>query len=164
MSVAGMDAQLSGTCRGQYSSGHPAMTAPPARRFAARVKHAVAFVLIVWGIAATFVAFEVVALNGTDILVSRPDLFGNIALSRSVTQSVSCSVGPSETLAPQPDAARDDAAAAWLLGISLGRDAVIRQFAGPSPQTLEQLLAGRGMLASRLGVPSPAAFSPQQMA
>ncbi len=63
--------------------------------------------------------------------------------------------------AGRPDDAR---AAAWLLGVSLGRDAVIRQLAGASPQTLDQLLAGRGILASRLGVPAPSAFSPQQVA
>jgi hypothetical protein len=141
------------------------MTAPPARRFATRVKHAIAFVLIVWGIAATFVAFEIVALSGTDILVSYPDLFGNIALSRSVTQSVSCSVRPGEAPARRPAGGPNDSSvAAWLLGVNLGRDAVIRQFAGASPETLQQLLGGRNILASRLGVPSPAVFSPRQMA
>jgi hypothetical protein len=141
------------------------MTAPPGRRLATRVKHAIAFVLIVWGIAATFVAFEIVALSGTDIVVSHPDLFGNIALSRSVTQSVSCSVGPGEIAAARPDAGRNNAgAAAWLLGVSLGRDAVVRQLAGASPETLQQLLGGQNILASRLGVPAPAVFSPGHMA
>lgn len=141
------------------------MTTPPAR-FSARVRRAIVFVLIVWGIAATFVVFEIVALSGTDILLSYPRLFGNIALSRSVTESVSCSVGPGETPASRQTAGgRSEAGAtAWLLGVSFGRDAVIRQFAGANPQTLEQLLAGRGILASHLGVPPPAAFSPRQMA
>ncbi len=74
------------------------MTTPPARRFTTRVRHVITFVLIVWGIAATFVAFKIVALSGTDIVASHPGLFGNIALSRSVTQSASCSVRPGETL------------------------------------------------------------------
>ena len=136
------------------------MAAPPARRFTARVRHAIAFVLVVWGIAATFVIFEIVALSGTDIVASHPGLFGNIALSRSVTQSVSCSVNPGEIPAARSDAGGHDArAAAWLLGVSLGRDAVIRQLAGASPETLQQLLGGRTILASGLGVPAPAVFS-----
>lgn len=125
-----------------------------------------AFVVIVWGVAATFVAFEVLALSGMDILLSYPRFFGNIALSRSVTRSISCVLSPGET-SDVPTAAggrRDAGVGAWLLGVSLGRDAVVRQFAGASPRSLEQMAAGRSDLASRLGVPPPAVFGPEQMA
>jgi hypothetical protein len=142
------------------------MTVPPARRFAVRARHAIAFVVIVWGVAATFVAFEIVALSGMDIVLSYPRIFGDIALSRSVTQSVACAPRPGET-SGMPSAAggrRDAGAGAWLLGVSLGRDAVVRQLAGVSPASVAQMAAGRSDLASRLGVPPPAVFGPQQMA
>jgi hypothetical protein len=125
-----------------------------------------AFIVVVWGVAATFVVFEALALNGMDILLSYPRIFGNIALSRSVSQSVSCALGPGETSDARSAAGdrRDAGVGAWLLGVSLGRDAVVQQFAGASPRSLEQMVAGRSELASRLGVPPPAVFGPEQMA
>ena len=65
------------------------MAAPGPRPLATRVRHVIAFVAIVWGVAGTFVAFEILALSGMDVASSFPDLFGDIALSRAVTQSTS---------------------------------------------------------------------------
>lgn len=143
------------------------MAGPAARPLALRVRHAIAFFAIVWGVAATFVAFEILALSGMDVALSFPDLFGEIALSRAVTQSTSCTARVvNGTGGPRPPTARlrDDRVGAWLLGVSLGRDAVFRQLAGANPQSLEQTAAGLRVLAGRLGVPAPSVFRPGQSA
>ena len=137
------------------------MAAPPARSLASRVRHAIAFVAIVWGVAATFLAFDILALSGMGVAMSFPNLVGDIALSRAVTQSTSCTA-PAGSATGQ--ALRDARVGAWLLGVSLGRDAVFRQFAGANPQTLEQTAAGMRDLAGRLGVPAPSVFRPVQIA
>ena len=142
------------------------MAAPAARPFDSRLRNVVAFVAIVWGVATTFVAFEMVALGGIDLARSYPGLFGDIALSRTVTQSTSCEVGPADTperRAPAVEAG-EARVGAWLLGVSLGRDAVLRQYAGANAQALDQLGAGRSALADRLGVSSPAVFRAEQIA
>lgn len=125
----------------------------------------VAFVSIVWSVAATFVVFEVVALNGTDLVLAYPAVFGDIALSRAVTASTSCVVrAGDERELPQSASLRDGRVGAWLLGLNLGRDAVVRQWAKPDSPFLGQLAAGSSALAERLGVPAPAVFRPRQMA
>ena len=126
----------------------------------------VAFVSIVWGVAATFVAFEVVSLRGMDLVLSYPAVFGDIALSRAVTQSTSCVVAASDTreLPPPTASVSDGRTGAWLLGLNLGRDAVFRQYAESNSPFLAELAAGSSELAERLGVPPPAVFRPAQMA
>ena len=142
------------------------MTAATARPLASRVRRAIVFVTIVWGIAATFVAFEILALSGMDVALSFADRFGNVALSRAVTQSTSCTSRGDGTDAPRPPATglRDARVGAWLLGVSLGRDAVVRQFAGANPQSLSQTADRLRVLAGRLGVPTPTLFRPIQIA
>jgi hypothetical protein len=142
------------------------MAAAAAHSFGWRLRNAVAFVAIVWGIAATFIAFEVVSLSGLDLALSYPALFGNVALSRAVTQSTSCTVGPGETsdLDPPRAASADARVGAWLLGIGIGRAAVLRQFVRSNPRSLDQMAAGLDGLAGRLGVPPPAVFRPERMA
>jgi hypothetical protein len=102
-----------------------------ARPFASRLRSAVAFVSIVWGVAATFIVFEVVSLRGLDLVMAYPAVFGNIALSQAVTQSTSCVVAPGNTREQPPSTAgvSDGRTGAWLLGLNLGRDAVFRQYA-----------------------------------
>lgn len=143
------------------------MSPLPAPRLASRVRNAFVFVAIVWGVAATFVVFEIVSLSGVDLALSYPSLFGTISLSRTVTQSRSCVIGPNETPPSTTPRAINSAEArvgAWSLGVSLGRDAVFRQYARSNRQPLDQLAAGRQTLADRLGVPSPAVFTPVQIA
>ena len=99
-------------------------------------------------------------------MLSYPALFGDIALSRTVTQSTSCEVRPGDTperRAPAVDAG-EARVGAWLLGLSLGRDALLRQHAGGNVPVLDELGAGRSTLADRLGVPAPAMFRAEQMA
>jgi len=123
------------------------------------------FIAIVWGIATTFVAFEIVSLSGMDLALSYPAVFGNIALSRAVTQSTACTVRPGDTPSTAAGAVLGDArVGAWFLGVSLGRDAVLRQYAGSNVQALDQIDAARGALAGQLGVPPPVVFRPAQMA
>ena len=136
------------------------MAAPAARSLASRVRHAIAFVAIVWGVAATFVAFEILALGGFGLASSLPNVFGEIALSPAVTQSASCTARTAGTAEPRPPAAglRDARVDAWVLGVRLGRDAVFRQLTRANPQSLEQTVADLGVLAGRLGVPAPSVF------
>lgn len=142
------------------------MAAGPARSLASRVRKAIAFVAIVWGVATTFVAFEIVSLRGMDLALSYPSVFGDIALSPVVTQSTSCVVAPGNTSDQPPSTAgmSNGRAGAWLLGLNLGRDAVFRQYAESASPFLAELEAGSRAMAERLGVPPPAVFRPGQMA
>lgn len=136
------------------------------RPFVSRARHVIAFVAIVWGVAATFVAFEILALSAVDLALHNPALFGNLMLSPTVTESTSCAVAPG-SVRPQPSTTMSEADARvgpWLLGLSLGRDAVFRQHEPSSRQVLDQLARGREDLAARLAVPSPEAFTPEQIA
>jgi hypothetical protein len=133
---------------------------------ASRARRVVAFVAIVWGVAATFVAFEVVSLSAVDLALSYPALFGDLMLSRTVTESTSCTVptGDKPRL-PAPGVSEADVRVeSWLLGLSLGRDALFRQYAPSNRQVPEQLAAERHDLAARLSVPPPEAFIPEQLA
>jgi hypothetical protein len=134
---------------------------PPAPTIAARLRNVVAFVAIVWGVAATFVAFEVVSLSGMDLALSYPAVFGNLALSRDVTQSTSCLVAPNEQRGASSESG-DVRVGAWALGLGVGRDAVLRQFA--SSNRTENQATAMTALAARLGVPRPGAFRPQEVA
>ena len=143
------------------------MAAPAARSLASRVRHAIAFVAIVWGVAATFVAFEFIALGGVDVVTSFPALFGDLALSRAVTESTSCHASPvGGTSEPRSPAGGlpDVRVGAWRLGVNLGRDAVFRQLAGATPESLEEMAAGVRALAADLGVPAPSGFRARQIA
>ncbi|HEY7288149.1 MAG TPA: hypothetical protein VH497_22030 [Vicinamibacterales bacterium] len=129
------------------------------------MRRAVAFVAIVWGIAATFVAFEVVSLSGMDFALSHPGVFGNVLLSPAVTRSTSCVVTPAEQAAAQPGGPGNSAGVgAWSLGVGFGRDAVLRQYVGADTQALDAMSAGLAGLAGRLGVPPPVMFRPVQLA
>ena len=142
------------------------MTQPPARSLASRLRKAIAFVAIVWGVAATYVAIEVVSLSGMDLALSYPAVFGDIALSRAVTESTSCAVPQGRAGEPPPRAValRDARVGAWLLGLNLGRDAVFRQYVDPASEPFVELVSAREALAARLGVPAPPAFEAAQIA
>jgi len=141
------------------------MAAPIPRSLGSRLRRLLLFVAIVWGIGTSFVAVEMVAVNGGDLLRSYPAVFGDVALPSSVTSSTSCVVRADE--AGERPAGQDNGdgpASAWLLGISLGRDALLRQYASTKTQFLEQLGEVRRELAQNLGVPPPAVFHVQQVA
>jgi hypothetical protein len=142
------------------------MARAAARPFASRVRHAIVFVAIVWGVASTFVAFEVIALGGFGLASSFRNVFGDIALPPAVTQSTSCTARAAATAEPRPPAAalRDARVDAWVLGVRLGRDAVFRQLPRTKPQSLEETVADLRVLAGRLGVPAPSVFRPAHIA
>jgi hypothetical protein len=99
-------------------------------------------------------------------MLSHPALFGNLILSRTVTESTSCA-GPTGDGRPQTSTNISEADARvgpWLLGLSLGRDAVFRQYAGSNRQMLDQLASGRDRMAALLSVSSPQPFTPEQLA
>jgi hypothetical protein len=125
----------------------------------------IVFVAIAWSVAATFVAFEVVSLSAVDLALSHPAVFGDLLLSRTVTASTSCTVASGSDGSRASSVGEADARVGpWLLGLSLGRDAVFRQYAPSNRQVPEELAKGRDELAARLSVPSPEAFTPEQFA
>jgi hypothetical protein len=133
---------------------------------AARLKHVAAFVAIVWGVAATFVAFDLIALKGMDLAVAYQHLFGDVLLSSATSQSVTCVVQP-DAQKPTTADPRETAAArsgAWILGLALGRDAVFRQYTAADSPALAQLAAAIEESAVHLGVPAPVSFVPEQIA
>ena len=133
------------------------MAAPAARSLASRVRHAIAFVAIVWGVAATFVAFDILALGGFNLASSFPNLFGEIALSPAVTQSTSCTARTAGTARAAP--AGDGTSRCPRGRVGARRQAGSRRGLPPAtranPQSLEQTVADLGVLAGRLGVPAP---------
>lgn len=136
------------------------------RPIVAQARHLIAFIAIVWAVAATFVAVEVVSLSAVDLALRYPALFGDLMLSGTVTESTSCAVAAGSEQ-PQPPATISEADARvgpWLLGLSLGRDAVFRQYAPSNRQVPDQLAKGRDDLAARLSVASPEPFTPEQFA
>ena len=137
----------------------PTFTAGP---LAARVKRAAAFVAIVWGVAATFVVFEVAALRGTDLAIAYQELFGSLLLSSAVSDSTTCvSDGDGAAGAAEARTAR---AQVWGFGLLVGHDAIFRQFQAIDPQALAELAAQIDRSAAALGVPAPERFTPRQLA
>ena len=136
------------------------MTAPIG--FAVRLKRTAAFVAIVWGVAASYVAFEVAALRATNLALAHPEVFGGLLLSRVVSESTSCLAGRAETGGDrEPPGAR---AGSFALGVTVGREAVFRQWARSNPEAIDPLTAEVQKGAAALGVAPPASFVPQQLA
>ena len=130
--------------------------------FRTRLRNAVAFVAIVWAVAASFIAFEVVALAGTSLALAYPQVFGRLVLSSDTLQSTACVVGLGE--AAGETNSREASVGSWALGVSFGRDAIARQFASANPELLAASLSGMEQVAGGLGVRAPAVFVPRQIA
>jgi hypothetical protein len=131
-----------------------------------RIRRAATFIAIVWGVAATFIAFEVISLRAMDVMLSHPGLFGRVLLSRATQESTACLVGPAERPARESaDAASGQGRfGAWLIGLSLGREAAARQFAASDGRALASIAAQRDQFAQMLGVPPPPVFVPRNPA
>ncbi len=130
--------------------------------FRTRLRNAVAFVAIVWAIAASFIAFEVVALAATSLALAYPQVFGRLVLSSDTIHSTACTVGPGER--SRETHSPEAAVAAWALGLSLGRDAMVRQLTSVSPDLLAASASAIGQLAGGLGVRPPPVFAPRRIA
>jgi len=131
-----------------------------------RLKGLAAFVAIVWMVAASFIAFEVVALLAVDVALSHPDALGDVMVSQATKTSTACNVGPGErAFGTVPDISPDIArAAAWTLGLRLGEDAVVRQTPAAPDEMRKRSAQAVERLADSLGAPRPAPFTARQIA
>ena len=130
--------------------------------FAARLKRAAVFVAIVWGVAASYVAFEVAAIRATNLALAYPGVFEGVLLPKVVSESTSCQAALAEG-----GGERDLAAAragSFALGVAVGHEAVFRQWARSNPGLIEPLAADVQKAAAGLGVSSPGSFVPQRLA
>lgn len=130
-----------------------------------RIKRALAFIAIVWAVAGSYVVFEVASSGGTDLARSHPELLGDLLLSRATSKSTTCVVASGETAPPAGGgmSAAEARTASWLLGVSLGSDAVVRQLRTGDPQVLDRVAAQMSRVGEALGVPAPVAFVPRQL-
>lgn len=120
---------------------------------------------IVWAIAATFVAVELATVASASLFYAYPDSFGALALSRDTTESTTCVIAEGErATANAAPVSPATTTGSWLLGVALGRDAVVRQLASASNPILVESAAGIERLAASLGAPPPRLFIPQQSA
>lgn len=136
---------------------------PSARTFwSTRIGRATVFVAVVWSVAASFIAFELVFLRGADFLMSRPALSGSLVLSAATRSSQTCVVPADHAVTGgnvvSPAEAR---VGAWLLGLKIGRDAIARQYTSVDRNLLAQGLQDAQRIASMLGTPAPAVFVPR---
>ena len=139
------------------------MERPRPRSFGTRLKQAVLFVAIVWALAASFVAFDLLSLSATDAMLANPEALGDLVLSRATQQSTACMVAPGEaTDQAGPLAAPEARADAWVLGVHFGSDTQSGQATRDS--TTAQSVSEVERLAARLAVPAPSPFSARQIA
>ena len=139
------------------------MERPRPRSLATRLRNAALFVAIVWALAASFVAFDLLSLSIADAIVANPEQAGDAALSEATRQSTACKVGPEEAAGQagplDAPAARADA---WMLGVHFGSDT---QSGKPSgDRATPQFVSEVERLAERLAVPAPRPFKARQIA
>jgi len=141
------------------------MTRTHPRSLVRRLKNGAAFVGIVWALAGSFVAFELLSLSGIELVLSDPGTFGNLALSQATQDSTACEVDKRDT-ARQVGTLSVSAARvrAWLLGVNLGRYAQSRQMVATGSQPDKQIRANVEQLTGMLAVPPPGAFAAAQVA
>jgi hypothetical protein len=140
------------------------LRAPPL--LSTRRGRAIAFVGIVWAVAGSFIALELAARRGLEVILARPDLAPSLALSRTTRESRTCAVQAGERAAvpgqtPSPAAVQFST---WRMGLTVGRDALTRQYASADRGALAQARAEAKAIARGLGVPTPAVFTPHRMA
>ena len=132
--------------------------------FHSRPGRVILFIAIVWSVAGSFVAIELLSLGGVDWLRSSPALAGSLSLSNATRDSKSCVAEALEGGARVEKSPSDVRVAAWAMGLKIGRDALARQYASVDPNTLAQALKDVETLATLLRVPPPQAFVPRQAA
>ena len=139
------------------------MERPRPRSLATRLKNAALFVAIVWALAASFVAFELLSLSITGAIVANPGQAGDLALSQATQQSTACKVGPDEAAGQAgPVTAPEARADAWMLGVYFGSDT--QSGTASRDRTTAQSVSEVERLAERLVVPPPRTFSARQIA
>lgn len=139
------------------------MERPRPRSLRTRLKHASLFVAIVWALAASFVAFDLLFLSAFDAGLANPGVLDNVALPEATQHSTACKVAPGEVANQSgPLAAPDARADAWMLGVHFGSDT--HSGAPSRDSTAPQPVSEVERLAARLAVPAPGAFSARQIA
>jgi hypothetical protein len=144
-----------------------------------RLRGVLAFLAIVWGVAASFVAVDVLFVSGASRLAQSGAL-GTLALSPAVQRSQVCAVPPGDSAAAGPRASPDVLAAAWDLGVRMGLHARVAQMiadgnkAAGDAQPPEWFAARRRIvegsaavlarMSAALKVPTPAPFTPAREA
>jgi hypothetical protein len=138
-----------------------------------RLKKIAAFVAIVWGVAASFVLFDLIAMSGADRLADVSETVASLGVPAEVQESVTCSAPNGAASAIQVSRPVVQAAA-WSLGVQVGArsrwtemlaDAVqsqhdprSRAWLADVQRMVQQTDAEVGRLASALNVPRPTAF------
>ena len=131
----------------------------------ARAKRAVVFLAIVWGVAGSFILFELIALHGTDLALGIPAL-ERFTMSAAVTSSTSCAAptGEHSRAADSQLTPAQVRSFAWLMGLNTGRDAVVRQWVDSDVQQPNQYEQAAATSAGFLSVPAPDRFVPRRVA
>jgi hypothetical protein len=129
-------------------------------------KRAAAFVVIVWALAASFVAFEIAAVESVNLARAYPGMFGNLTVSRAVTRSTNCVVAAGEEPPQRPAGVTEQQAGggAWSMGLRVGWEAQALQSSTVRPDTLRELRETIGKFATLLAVPTPRSFMPVNVA
>lgn len=131
--------------------------------FRSRAGRVFAFVAIVWLVAGSFIAFELIFVHLTGLAILNPTFSGDLALSAATRESKTCAVGPAER-SHGASPASGVQLGAWLMGLKLGRDALARQYASVDRQVLTQGQDDVAKLSQMLGVPQPPVFIPKHFA
>lgn len=131
--------------------------------FRSRARRVFAFVAIVWLVAGSFIAFELIFVHLTGLAILNPTFSGDLALSAATRESKTCVVGPADR-SHGASPASGVQLGAWLMGLKLGRDALARQYASVDRQLLTQGQDDVAKLSQMLGVPQPSVFIPKHFA
>src|SRR5262245_15119098 len=84
-----------------------------------RLKRIAAFIAIVWGVAGSFVLFDLIAMSGTDRLAGVSDRLTSLGVPAEVRESVTCSAPPGDATSVRVSKPSVQAAA-WSLGVQVG--------------------------------------------
>ena len=141
-----------------------------------RVKPLAAFLAIVWGVAASFVAFDLLFLAGASRLLEAGGAFEALAPLSALENSEVCRVGQADSTSAGGRASPDIRSRAWTLGVQMGLHArasliVAENAQAASGERAEASLAGQRRAvdgaaaelerqAAALNVPRPEAFTP----
>jgi hypothetical protein len=127
-----------------------------------RLKRIAAFVAIVWGVAATFIGFEIVATSAFDFVAANP--LSDRFVTANLRASRSCVVEPelaSQDAGQRTMPGRDGA---FMLGVLVGRHAAFAPYATSNPGVIAPLVAAVEQAATELGIATPTPFAPRQVA
>jgi hypothetical protein len=119
---------------------------------------------VVWSVAASFVLFELLFVEGFDLLATRPSLIGDLALSRATSTSKACeaAAGADREELQGTGSLRAAGVGSWQLGLALGFDAAARQRESASAGVLRASAQGIADRAAGLHVPAPPVFVPER--